>query len=77
MQTHPDALATLPEDLRSHAQGMADCDDAERRIDIRVWLEYARLRNTLPVEAALAACFGDRATDIMDMLTLGVRDGTA
>lgn len=75
--THPDALASLPDDLREHARGMADQADDQRRLDIRVWLEFARLRTTLGDDAALAACFGDRATDIMDVLTLGTREPNA
>ena len=69
---NPNALARLPEDLRGAAQNTALVKNEERGISIRMWLEYARLREVLPDtgiddahEVAAKAIFGKDYLDAM------------
>lgn len=66
---HPDALARLPEDVRGAAQATVALP-GERRISVRVWLEFARLRPFVGEPMAATATFGKRAGDVLDALTL-------
>lgn len=69
-EVHPDAVKRLPEDLQSAATLTGGPVEAERRITIRSWLEFARLRPLVGVDLAAAAVFGARATDVMDGLKM-------
>lgn len=71
---NPKALERLPEDLREPARNTALSKTQERGISIRMWLEFASLREKLPVklndeEAGLTlaaqAIFGDKANDAL------------
>lgn len=63
---HPDALASLPEDLRAVAAKLSIEADENLRVDIRSWKEFAELRTTLSHERLAArAVFGPRATDVL------------
>ena len=76
---NPDAIARLPEDLREPARNTALAKTDERGISIRMWLEFASLREKLPIklgdeekgiEIAATAVFGDNALDALNALTL-------
>jgi len=70
-RVHPAALAALPEDLRAPAERGVFAPEEERRTSIRVWLEFAKLRQAVGPEVAAAACFGPRATDVLNGLKIG------
>ena len=72
-QPHPDALATLPVDLRAPAAAAADADPG-RRFSIRTFQEFARLRDAVGPERAARLVFGAVADDILDALLI---DGAA
>lgn len=63
---HPDALATLPMDLRPIASRMADA--GERRISLRSWKSFAHLRSELGNDRAASIVFGDRAQSLLDAI---------
>lgn len=68
---HPAALARLPQDLRQIAQATGETKEIERRITIRAWLEFARLREKVAVPIAAAAVFGVRSREVLDAIKLG------
>jgi MoxR-like ATPase len=63
---HPSALAKLSPDLRGYASRMADA--GERRISLRAFYAYDKLRATLGDERASVLTFGDRAQSILDAM---------
>jgi midasin (ATPase involved in ribosome maturation) len=65
---HPDALAALPEDLRNAAVGTTFVDEADRRVSVRVWVEFGRLRALVGEPVAARACFGRRAEELLTVL---------
>jgi MoxR-like ATPase len=65
---HPEALARLPHDLRGAAVGTSFTDESERRVSIRVWAEFARLREVFGEDMAARACFGHRAQEVLTAL---------
>lgn len=69
-RANPAAINELPEDLQDAAQGSAVAEDAERRISLRAWLEYATLRKKIGDEWAASAIFGKRAQDISNSLKM-------
>jgi len=69
-KANPAAINELPEDLQDAAQGSAVAEDAERRISLRAWLEYATLRKKIGDEWAASAIFGKRAQDISNSLKM-------
>ena len=68
---HPEAIAQLPEDLREPAINTTLARDGGRRLSIRSWLEYAKLRDTFddPTMAA-QAIFGDGAEQALMALAI-------
>lgn len=70
-EIHPNAIARLPKDLQSAAQATGGGDvEAERRLTIRAWLEFANLRTKIGPDMAAAAVFGARAKDILEAVHL-------
>jgi MoxR-like ATPase len=69
-QVAPPALRRLPPDLQGVAQNSGIIPHAQRRVSVRVWNEFARLRGPLGDEMAAAAVFGDRARTVLDHLKL-------
>ncbi len=69
-EVNPEAIATLPEDLREAAKNSAVANEAPRRINFRLWAKFAHLRSIAGVgEAAAAqAVFGVRAKEVLDGL---------
>lgn len=67
---HPDALLALPEDLRASAKNTALAKSAERAISIRMWLEFARLRDKVDLEIAATAVFGNKAGAALEAMAL-------
>lgn len=69
---HPDAIASLPDDLQDAARNSAGNDqDPDRPATLRRWKVFASLRDTVGPDVAAAAVFGHRAQEILDALTLG------
>lgn len=66
---HPEAVNSLPADLRNAAQGMSRPNDG-RRITIRAWQAFAQLRSTMAVEDAAKAVFGTQAADVVASLAI-------
>jgi MoxR-like ATPase len=70
-EVHPDAIKRLPEDLQAAARQTGGANvEIERRITIRSWLEFARLRPTVGLETAAAAVFGARADTLIEAMRL-------
>lgn len=77
---NPEALSRLPEDLREPAKNTALAKTSERGVSIRMWLEFASLREKLPtalkddeagLRIAAQAVFGDKALDALNALAVG------
>jgi len=75
---HPEAIKRLPEDLREAARNTALAKTSERGISIRMWLEFAALREKLPdvvgdekaLEVAAQAIFGTNYREALTALTV-------
>jgi hypothetical protein len=67
-QPHPNALAKLSPDLRKYAIRM--CDAGERRISLRTFFAFDKLRTTLGEERASNLVFGDRAQSFRDAIAI-------
>lgn len=65
---HPDALLRLSPDLRKYAVRMADA--GERRISLRAFMAFDKLRNNIGAERAAVLTFGDRAEAIIDAIAI-------
>jgi MoxR-like ATPase len=66
-EPHPNALLTLPSDLREAARKSADADH-NRRFSIRAFQAFDKLRQTLETEKAAKMVFGKQASAIIDAL---------
>lgn len=66
---HPDALLTLPADLRAAAAASADANP-DRRFSVRAFQTYAKLRADLGSERAARIIFGAVANDIIDAIRI-------
>jgi hypothetical protein len=66
---HPDAMNSLPEDLRDAAFKSVSGRD-EARVSFRTWKAFADLRDKVGVEIAGRAVFGERYRAITDTLLL-------
>lgn len=66
---HPDALLTLPADLRAAAAASADANP-DRRFSVRAFQTYAKLRADLGAERAARIIFGAVANDIIDAIRI-------
>jgi MoxR-like ATPase len=66
----PPALAKLPRDLRNIAKNSGIVEAVQRRISIRAWNEFARLRETIGAPMAAYCVFGDRAQVVLDHLKI-------
>jgi MoxR-like ATPase len=67
-EPHPNALTRLSPDLRDYAVRMADA--GERRISLRAFYDYDRLRVSLGDKRAASILFGDRASDVLDAIAV-------
>lgn len=67
---HPDAIKSLPKDLRKHAERTCVESDESRRIGIRAWKAFASLRETVGLDLAARAVWDGRAGDVIDALKL-------
>jgi MoxR-like ATPase len=66
---HPEAIMRLSRDLRPLALKTATAEES-RRVSLRSWLEFDRLRTLLPPKTAAQAVFGVRATELVDALNV-------
>jgi hypothetical protein len=68
-EMHPDAIATLPEDLQEAAKSTALAPTEARSISIRMWKEFALLREHIDdISVAAQAVFGEDADKAMASL---------
>lgn len=66
---HPNAIASLSEDLRDPAlKSIGMHDEPERQTSIRSWLSFNRLRENMGTDLAAQAVFGHNAEEILDAL---------
>ena len=65
-EPHPDALLRMSEDLRMYAKQM--CDAGERRISLRSFYAYDKLRTALGSKKSAEIVFGDRAKSFLDAI---------
>jgi MoxR-like ATPase len=69
---NPEALASLPTDIRKAASVVTDKPD--RKVTIRMWNEFISLSKKIGEEIASEAVFGKRAKDILSALKVA-REG--
>lgn len=65
---HPDALLRLSPDLRDYAVRMADA--GKRRISLRTFMAYDKLRKQLGDERSARIIFKDRAESVLDAIAV-------
>jgi hypothetical protein len=65
---HPDALLRLSPDLRKYAVRMADA--GERRISLRAFMAFDKLRSSLGDARSAQLTFGSRAESILDAIAV-------
>lgn len=65
---NPAALLCIPEDLREPAKALAAETNGERRVGIRTWIAFAKLREDPDLSMADAAqmVFGNRAEELIN-----------
>lgn len=68
--TSPKAIAALPADLQAHAKATCDLPEPDRRIDVRAWSAFARLREKLDATIAAQAVWGARAHLVLDSIAM-------
>jgi len=66
----PDALLALPEDIRNVVYNCSVVKDAQRRISVRSWNEFARLREEHNPTLAAKAVFGSRYSEVLAALNI-------
>ena len=66
---HPEAIASLPQDLREAAKKSAS-GSSEARVTFRAWKNFSILRDSIGEDAAALAVFGPRAKSILDTLKI-------
>lgn len=67
-EPHPSALATLSPDLRKYARRMADA--GKRRISLRTFRAFDKLRKTVGDERAASLLFRDNAQSFIDAIAI-------
>ena len=65
---HPNALLSLSPDLRKYAVRMADA--GERRISLRAFMAFDKLRTAYGDEKASVLAFGNRSESIIDAIAV-------
>jgi MoxR-like ATPase len=65
-EPHPEALLRMSEDLREYAKQM--CDAGERRISLRSFYAYDKLRSSLGAKKSAEIVFGSRAKSFLDAI---------
>lgn len=68
-EVSPGAIAVLPDDLKKVAKDTAMLGEG-RRVSVRAWMEFARLREKIGEDMSAQAIFGDRAGDCINALKL-------
>ena len=66
----PEAILALPNDLQKIAVNSGIVKEEQRRISIRSWNEFGRLRETVGAELASQVIFGDRWRTVLDSLKI-------
>lgn len=65
---HPKAIAALPEDLRNIAARLTVSSDRNKRVGIRAFFEFAKLREAIGVDNAAALVFAEKWGDMQDAI---------
>jgi MoxR-like ATPase len=69
-ELHPDAIASLPEDLRNIASRLSTIEDEGRKFSLRALRAFGRTRNVHGEDLASRLVFSDKATDFLCALKL-------
>jgi predicted RNA-binding Zn-ribbon protein involved in translation (DUF1610 family) len=72
-QLHPNAVATLPEDLRIPAMNGISTDGS-RSVSMRGWKTFAELREAIGESDAASAVFGSNAKTILNTIKIGAAE---
>ena len=73
-QLHPEAIKSLPSDLRNAAKkGISR--DTERSVSVRGWKAFASLRDIVGEEEAALAVFGERAETVLNTIKISRAGG--
>lgn len=67
-EPHPEALLRMSEDLREYARKM--CDAGERRISLRSFYAYDKLRSSLGAKKSAEIVFGERSKSFLDAIAV-------
>jgi len=70
-EPHPDAIALLPADLQQIARNAYSAKDTV--VSMRDFIAFAKLREAVGSDDALAAVFGDKAAEMGAILKVGFR----
>ena len=81
-KVHPAAIQALPNDVQQAAEKTALIEEEDRRISVRAWYAFARLREKLmksldeeqAIDFAARAVFNSRAGDALDALKIARSD---
>jgi MoxR-like ATPase len=65
---NPDAIARLDHDVQQAAKNTAVAPDEDRRVSVRIWKAFCKLRKTNDEDFALSVCFQGRAQEVRDAL---------
>ena len=74
-EPHPDALLDLPTNIQEYARKMADAGD--RRISLRQFYAYGKLKSSWGDKRAADLVFGERADAFLDAVQVDTIGGTA
>lgn len=76
-KVNPEAVKLLSEDLRDIAANSTVVPDENRRVSIRAFFEFDRLRKLVPEKTAAQAIFGARSQELLDAIKVGAGKTTA
>jgi MoxR-like ATPase len=66
----PAALFRLPEEIQEAAKNTTIVDDPQRKISVRVWNEFVRLREIMGDDLAACCVFGARSKQALDHIKI-------
>lgn len=69
-EPHPDAVKSLPSDLRDVAKRSVGIDDPERAKSMRAWKAFAQFAEVHGAEIAAELVFGGSGQDVVDALAI-------
>lgn len=70
-EPNPNAIDTLPEDLRKVASTSCVIRNESRRLTLRQWIAFAKLRGVVTEDLAARSIFGSRSEEVLSAIKLG------